>query len=122
MERLICVDGRRDGCGSDGHCFHTVARSAAGDAPGPDRRPDQCRARHEGTAVSLGRVGAVVGSQVGRASRSSPPGSDAKLSSLTQLFQALVVLMSVVFVALASLRRHIPNVHATSGSPEVAGR
>lgn len=73
--------------------------------------PAAVRATGVGTAVSVGRIGAIVSATAGQ------------LSSLTQLFQALAVLMSVVFVALAAVRHHIPRrAAATSGSAEVAGR
>ena len=64
--------------------------------------PTDIRSTGVGTAVAFGRIGNVLAAYVGTFAldRGGPPG----------YFTALAVLMAVVFLSLAAVRRHVPRV------------
>lgn len=75
--------------------------------------PTEIRSTGVGTAVAFGRIGNVLAVYVGgwALDRGGPPG----------YFTSWAVLMAVVFVSLAIVRRHVPP-SAPAGGPVPAGR
>jgi AAHS family 4-hydroxybenzoate transporter-like MFS transporter len=70
--------------------------------------PSAIRATGVGTAVSVGRAGGVL---------SSYAGSWALDSGGAGLFRLLAVMMALVFIALAFVRRHVPRLGTPAAAP-----
>lgn len=75
--------------------------------------PAAIRATGVGTAVAVGRGGGVL---------SSYAGSWALDSGSTGLFTLLAVIMALVFVSLALVRRHIPRVVDSRTAPYIGAQ
>jgi AAHS family 4-hydroxybenzoate transporter-like MFS transporter len=75
--------------------------------------PAPVRATGVGTAVAFGRIGSVISAYAGTYANSLP-----------QLFRILAVTMSLVFISLSLVRRHVPRLASTAAGDraQVAGR
>jgi len=76
--------------------------------------PASVRATGVGTAVAFGRIGSVISAYAGTVA-----------TSLPQLFGILAATMTLVFVALAAVRTHIPRQKSEAADParaQVVGR
>jgi AAHS family 4-hydroxybenzoate transporter-like MFS transporter len=80
--------------------------------------PTDIRGTGVGTAVAVGRIGGVISPYAGSWALES--------GGASRLFQLIAMTMTLVFVALASVRRHIPRAPArhvaVPASPEPASR